>query len=894
MTFASRPSIRTAARLSAAIRHATQPLIEPLEGRRLLSVAIQGSNGIMLQSTGKPVALDYDANNHAVLVRYFANAAARDYSFGTNGEVDTNLDAILDIARGPNDEIVIGGFGTVAVFNADGSPNTAFAPSGALSVAGGAVNAVAAQPDGKVLVALENFPADGNPGVIQRFNANGTIDSSFGNGGAASISLPGFPDIALQDIQAETSGKIAVVGYSSFSGSSNQQPLIVQLTSGGALDPITFTPPVVNGKFNAVAEAPDGGLIAAGKSFDVSNGGVGKSLLARFLPNGQTSFVTSLPGQAAHSFPVLNDVAVNSDNRIVVTGTAGNGGDPQYDASDFYFQRYDLSGNLDATFANAGTGFVSGNGNDSGGYFALAPDNSFYLAGSSVKPAAPQTSMASLFRISASGQFVPQGAFSGAPWNLPARIEAENFDVGGEGFAYHDTTPTNEGGQYRTSEAVDIEKTTDAGGGYDVGWTNSGEWLQYTVHNPGDHFFFQLDARVANYGAGGSFHVTEDGADITGTLAIPDTGGFQNYTDVYRNYISIPAGDHVFRIVFDGQSQYGYSGNVNWIQLNVAPSSPFGGMPSGGLIQMEDFDVGGEGAAYHDTTPQNEGGQYRTSEGVDIEKTTDSGSGYDVGWTHTGEWLNYTANVIIGGLYTFNTRVANVGAGASFHWEVDGRNVTGSIAVPDTGGFQNWTTVSSPMVQLSPGVMVLRLVIDSQSQYGYGGNFNKAELTVNSNGGLPFTGNPVPLPGTVQAENYNTFGEGVAYHDTTPQQNQGGAYRTLEGVDIEALPGASGYAVDWTHAGEWMNYTVNVTTAGTYTLDAHVSNYGVGGAFHVEVDGVNVTGTLAVPDTRSFTTFADVLKGGIVLTAGQHVVRFIWDAESQYGFSGNLDWFRFA
>jgi hypothetical protein len=73
-----------------------------------------------------------------------------------------------------------------------------------------------------------------------------------------------------------------------------------------------------------------------------------------------------------------------------------------------------------------------------------------------------------------------------------------------------------------------------------------------------------------------------------------------------------------------------------------------------------------------------------------------------------------------------------------------------------------------------------------------------------------------------------------------------------------------------------------------------VSNYGTGGAFHVEVDGTNVTGTLAVPNTGSFTAYTDVLKGGISLSAGKHVIRFVWDGESQYGFGGNLDWFRFA
>src|SRR5437016_223918 len=60
-------------------------------------------------------------------------------------------------------------------------------------------------------------------------------------------------------------------------------------------------------------------------------------------------------------------------------------------------------------------------------------------------------------------------------------IQAENYDVGGEGVAYHDTTTGNTGGQFR-SDDVDIETSGDAGGGYNVGWIVDGEWLEYTVN----------------------------------------------------------------------------------------------------------------------------------------------------------------------------------------------------------------------------------------------------------------------------------------------------------------------------------------------------------------------------------------------------------------------------
>ena len=131
--------------------------------------------------------------------------------------------------------------------------------------------------------------------------------------------------------------------------------------------------------------------------------------------------------------------------------------------------------------------------------------------------------------------------------------------------------------------------------------------------------------------------------------------------------------------------------------------SPFGGTPRAvpGTIQAEDYNTGGQGVAFNDTDTTNNGGQYRPSEAVDIQATTDTGGGFNVGWTRAGEWLKYTVNVASSGSYTFNARVASAAAGASFHAEIDGVNVTGALSVPNTGGNQTWTTISKSGINLT-------------------------------------------------------------------------------------------------------------------------------------------------------------------------------------------------
>jgi hypothetical protein len=334
---------------------------------------------------------------------------------------------------------------------------------------------------------------------------------------------------------------------------------------------------------------------------------------------------------------------------------------------------------------------------------------------------------------------MPEGAqwpYADSARQIPGTIQAEDFDEGGEGAAYHDAGLDNDGGEYRLTD-VDLELTTDAGGGYNVGWISGGEWLEYTT-NVAATGTYTMEARVASPGAGGTFHVQVDGVNKTGTLSVPDTGGWQEWSTVSKT-VTLDAGLHLVRISFDTSGPTGAVGNLNYLRF-VSTSgpvpTPFGGTPRAipGTVQAEDFDDGGEGVAYHDDEAPNFGGAYDRPTGVDIEASSDASGGYNVGWMTAGEWLNYTVSVSQSGTYALTMRVAASGAGGIFHLEFDGVDKTGPMIISDTFGWQNWTTLTTT-VTLAAGTQSMRFVADQNGPTGIFGNLDS--IAVASAPGAP-------------------------------------------------------------------------------------------------------------------------------------------------------------
>ncbi|MDD5688227.1 MAG: discoidin domain-containing protein [Elusimicrobia bacterium] len=143
------------------------------------------------------------------------------------------------------------------------------------------------------------------------------------------------------------------------------------------------------------------------------------------------------------------------------------------------------------------------------------------------------------------------------------KIEAEDFDKGGEGVGYHDIEANNRGGQYRTDEGVDIENCSE--GGYNVGYVLAGEWLKYTI-NIKTAGTYTIEVRVACGGNGGSFHIEIDDVDKTGPLTVPDTGGWQTWQTLIKKGVSLSAGQHIMKLAMDTIGTEA-TGNFNYINL---------------------------------------------------------------------------------------------------------------------------------------------------------------------------------------------------------------------------------------------------------------------------------------------------------------------------------------
>jgi len=133
------------------------------------------------------------------------------------------------------------------------------------------------------------------------------------------------------------------------------------------------------------------------------------------------------------------------------------------------------------------------------------------------------------------------------------------------------------------------------------------------------------------------------------------------------------------------------------------------------------------------------------------------------------------------------------------------------------------------------------------------------------------------LPGTVQAEDFDECTDGITYHDKDSQNEGTTSYRTdSQGVDI--VTGGSGYAIGYTSAGEWLEYTVNVKTAGRYGYVATVSSGNENTGFRIGLmkDGVETSlATVNVPKTGSDWSIYQEVSGTLAkkLDAGQNTIR---------------------
>ncbi len=212
---------------------------------------------------------------------------------------------------------------------------------------------------------------------------------------------------------------------------------------------------------------------------------------------------------------------------------------------------------------------------------------------------------------------------------------------------------------YSDMSDVKTEATTDAGGGLDVGYINQGSWMKYskiTFPATGNYI---VQYRVASVGGAKLSMDLNAGTIQLGAVNIPSTGGWQNWTTVTQT-VHVNAGTYDVGIF----AQTG-NWNINW--FSITSNAPI-------TIQAEN---------------------YSAMSDVQKQPTTDAGGGENVGYINQGSWMKYDKiNFPVTGNYTVQYRVASVGGGKLSMDLNAGTIQLGSVNIPSTGGWQNWTTVT--------------------------------------------------------------------------------------------------------------------------------------------------------------------------------------------------------
>ena len=139
---------------------------------------------------------------------------------------------------------------------------------------------------------------------------------------------------------------------------------------------------------------------------------------------------------------------------------------------------------------------------------------------------------------------------------------------------------------------------------------------------------------------------------------------------------------------------------------------------------------------------------------------------------------------------------------------------------------------------------------------------------------------PHSIPGTIAAVHYDVGNWGVSYTDDNWYNNGDGGYNDgwsyrNDGVDVEKNTNPNGYPynVGWTEVGEWLGYTVENVTPGTYNINVSVASNGVAGMFFIQINGVNVSVVNVPASTGGWYNWVDLTIPDVEISGGEQFIR---------------------
>lgn len=246
---------------------------------------------------------------------------------------------------------------------------------------------------------------------------------------------------------------------------------------------------------------------------------------------------------------------------------------------------------------------------------------------------------------------------------------------------------------------------------------SNGSWIRLSNVNFGSSGAKSFWVSAASTNANNKIEIRSGSitGTVAGTCALPSTGSISTFVSTECAVTGLTGVVSELYLKFTGSDNsaalkwWRFSGGT-YTPPSQAPYDSLHVMTIPGTIEAENYDLGGEGLAYHDVDAENSGNIYRT-DGVDIDQTTD---GYALGWTEVGEWTEYTVKVEQAGTYDWTMPVASGIDGSAVRLYLDSVDISGAIAVPNTGDWNTYTTVKGTTPALTVGTHVLKIAIEGQ------------------------------------------------------------------------------------------------------------------------------------------------------------------------------------
>jgi len=244
---------------------------------------------------------------------------------------------------------------------------------------------------------------------------------------------------------------------------------------------------------------------------------------------------------------------------------------------------------------------------------------------------------------------------------------------------------------YVLQSGIQLENTSDTGGGKNVGFLDNGDYMDYllNVTQAGNYELSFRTAAQSEMGAVELQLIDENGnTRPLENLTFPSTGGWQTWVTTTGS-IALPVGQLQLRVVIK-QPLF----NINWFEFTfLSEPDQIVFLPVPGKIEAEDFE---------------------TQSGIELEQTTDAGGGQNIGFLDEGDYLDYFIDVAQAGTYNIDFRTAALSEMGQIELQLidDNGNSTGleNLTFPSTGGWQTWTNTTST-ITLPAGQLQLRILI---------------------------------------------------------------------------------------------------------------------------------------------------------------------------------------